>query len=80
MSLRVVLAAVVLAASLAGAVWLHSGYEAESFTTECDAGPLGTVPCTRERKAEWQDPAAIALAVMGIGVAGAILVPLSRSR
>jgi hypothetical protein len=81
---RVILAALVIATSFAAAVWLHSGYEADTTRTTTSTrgyGGTGTtsVPITFHRKADWQDPLAIFLAITGLGVGVAILLPALRT-
>lgn len=84
MSLRVLLAAAILAASLAGAVWLHapSTRLTDAVVRNCGETALGRTCSTTQAKVRgnWQDPAAIALAVLGLGVAAAILVPMFSMR
>jgi len=71
---RYLLAAIVLGGALAGAVWLH---DYRSWTKEVCIAP---VKCSRPYRPSWADPAAVGGAVVGLGLAAAILASRGRSR
>jgi len=70
---RYLLAAIVLGVSLAGAVWLH-GYRETRHHTFADGGTT-----TLSVHPSWADPAAVGGAVVGVGLAAAILTARRRN-
>jgi hypothetical protein len=89
--MRVALGFLVAAAALAAAVWVHTGLKADKITTVAHTrlvyDPGNTVPrlavtrpitVTIHDKSAWQDPLAIFLAVTGVGVGLAIVLPAVR--
>lgn len=72
-----VLAVAIIAIALAGAIWLHSYTETVAASTPDDSfGSSLRRPFTGEHQEHpsWADPAAIFIAVAGVGVGGLLLV------
>lgn len=84
--MKAVVAVVVAAVALAGAVWLHSYETTRDVQTTRAQGNGGRVynfrrpfTTTVQEHPSWADPAALALAVLGLGFAG-VLVFSGRSQ
>lgn len=87
--MRIFLGFLVVAVALGDAVWLHgaklehvpSRCRSDTTTYDCKRPPIGfgsgtvTVFPAYDRRASWQDPLAIGIAIAGIGAGLAIAVP-----
>ncbi len=81
-AVRIILASLILGASLATAVWLYSGYEGkvvESTANSTANTGLRFGPSQHE-KTDWQDPLALLLVVIGVGASAALFVPWRRRK
>jgi hypothetical protein len=80
-ALRIVLASLVLVASLAAAVWLYAGYDGKTADPADPAAGTGLrFGATQNGKADWQDPLALVLIVVGVGASAALFVPWRRRK
>lgn len=80
--MRIFLGFLVVAAAFAGAYWLQSGLEAEAYTGFGRNETTGRVMHDTElhRRADWQTPVAIFVAVTGLGAGIAIMASGLRRR
>jgi hypothetical protein len=82
--MRITLGALIAAAALGGALWLHDEYRVRTWRVVCpqSGGRYTDLLCTpgvRHRGHRWADPAAVFIAIAGLGVGAAVVVGKRRA-